>query len=438
VRRKRFCFFFLFLLLLLSFFLLPFFERGKQNLINLDLLFQKKTKKTGAELTESVVLLRCDGHQHMGGECLSILDASSGDLICESCPSVGKTAGLVGDELDYVVSMSTIEVSPPRKVAPDAPLRMLSKYSAVERHTGVMSIMFLYYAEDSGKASSAAEIDAAAAARDGAPANAAAQAALAVSPADFTKLFPRALSYTSSDCAAQLWQVWANCPPAAASSKAEENAVVCCSMTGALAASRCTCDVVPHAERPLLEFLTDWQAQCTSAVSAWDAYALACHDDGSKGGWRWRNLLAFVGADDQMSALFGDGELMRLLVLLSWGVPVLVMMLTWTVHRAAVRAFPAYRALPEADQFVCLSHLVSAVLFSLQLVPLTLVGVRMLFGPNFQENAGGATVPLLIGITYSHAAIYLAEGVYRGTVRPNWVLMSHHILFFSLAPVMIK
>ena len=50
----------------------------------------------------------------MGGECLSILDASSGDLICESCPSVGKTAGLVGDELDYVVSMSTIEVSPPR------------------------------------------------------------------------------------------------------------------------------------------------------------------------------------------------------------------------------------------------------------------------------------------------------------------------------------
>jgi len=374
----------------------------------------------------------------MGGECLSILDASSGDLICESCPSVGKTAGLVGDELDYVVSMSTIEVSPPRKVAPDAPLRMLSKYSAVERHTGVMSIMFLYYAEDSGKASSAAEIDAAAAARDGAPANAAAQAALAVSPADFTKLFPRALSYTSSDCAAQLWQVWANCPPAAASSKAEENAVVCCSMTGALAASRCTCDVVPHAERPLLEFLTNWQAQCTSAVSAWDAYALACHDDGSKGGWRWRNLLAFVGADDQMSALFGDGELMRLLVLLSWGVPVLVMVLTWTVHRAAVRAFPAYRALPEADQFVCLSHLVSTLLFSLQLVPLTLVGVRMLFGPNFQENAGGATVPLLIGITYSHAAIYLAEGVYRGTVRPNWVLMSHHILFFSLAPVMIK
>ena len=62
----------------------------------------------------------------------------------------------------------------------------------------------------------------------------------------------------------------------------------------------------------------------------------------------------------------------------------------------------------------------------------------MLFGPNFQENAGGVTVPLLIGISYSHAALYLAEGVYRGTARPNWVLMSHHILFFSLAPVMIK
>jgi len=374
----------------------------------------------------------------MGGECLTLLDASTGDLICESCPTVGKTAGVVGDELDYVVSMSTIEVSPPRKVAPDAPLRMLSRYSAVERHTGVMSIMFLYYAEDSGEALSIAEIDTAAAARDGAPANAAAQEALAVSPDDFAKLFPRALSYTTPQCATQLWQVWANCPPAAASSKAEENAVVCCSMTGALAASRCTCDVVPHAEHALLNFLTDWQAQCTSAVSAWDAYALACHDDGTHGGWRWQNLMAFVGADEQMSALFGDNELMRLLVLLSWGVPVLVMVLSWVVHHAASKAFENYSTLPESEKYICLSHLVSAVLFSLQIGPLTTQGVKLLFGPNFQENAGGATVPLLIGITYSHAAIYTAEGIYRGTARPNWVLMSHHILFFTLAPVMIK
>lgn len=377
----------------------------------------------------------------MGGECLTIVDASSGETVCESCPTVGKTAGVVGDELDYVVSMSTVEISPPRKVAPDAPLRMLSRYSAVERHTGVMSIMFLYYAEDSGKAFTVAEIDAAAVARDGAPANEAAAAALSVSPDDFAALFPRALSYTTRDCASQLWQVWANCPPAAASSRAEENAVVCCSMTGALAASRCTCDVVPHAETPLLEFLVEWQARCTSAVSPWDAYALACHDDGTKGergGWRWKNLLAFIGADSSVEALFGDGELMKLLVLLSWGIPVAVMVLSWAVHHAAARAFPAYGQLPESEKYVCLSHLVSAALFSLQLAPLTWQGVKMLFGPNFQENAGGVTVPLLIGISYSHAALYLAEGVYRGTARPNWVLMSHHILFFSLAPVMIK
>jgi hypothetical protein len=97
-------------------------------------------------------------------------------------------------------------------------------------------------------------------------------------------------------------QVYTNCPLNSANAKSEENAVVCCSMMGALAATKCTCTEAGYAEPNLLAFLMSWEGSCTTA-EAWDMYALACHQSAS---WAFENIFAFVGSDVVVRPLFED------------------------------------------------------------------------------------------------------------------------------------
>lgn len=43
--------------------------------------------------SEPFVVVRCTAHQHVGGKCMSLLNAENGDLICRSCPVYGTHAG---------------------------------------------------------------------------------------------------------------------------------------------------------------------------------------------------------------------------------------------------------------------------------------------------------------------------------------------------------
>lgn len=38
-------------------------------------------------------LLRCSGHQHIGGGCIEVADANSGHVLCRSCPKMGTEKG---------------------------------------------------------------------------------------------------------------------------------------------------------------------------------------------------------------------------------------------------------------------------------------------------------------------------------------------------------
>lgn len=43
--------------------------------------------------SEPFVIVRCTAHQHVGSQCMSLLNADNGDLICRSCPVYGTHAG---------------------------------------------------------------------------------------------------------------------------------------------------------------------------------------------------------------------------------------------------------------------------------------------------------------------------------------------------------
>ncbi|XP_057767715.1 uncharacterized protein LOC130987996 [Salvia miltiorrhiza] len=91
------------------------------------------------------------GHQHAGG-LGTTLYGQGGRTICSSKPTYGEGSE-AGNEAGFIVGMSTCYPSPARPVRISAgeTLTLVSNYSSVERHTGVMALFYLLLAESSPK-----------------------------------------------------------------------------------------------------------------------------------------------------------------------------------------------------------------------------------------------------------------------------------------------
>ncbi|KAL8497359.1 hypothetical protein ACS0TY_020880 [Phlomoides rotata] len=89
------------------------------------------------------------GHQHTGG-IVTALYGEGGRVICTSYPIYGK-GDEAGNEAGYVVGMSTCYPSPARpvKISAGETLTLVSNYSSVKSHAGVMGLFYLLLAESS-------------------------------------------------------------------------------------------------------------------------------------------------------------------------------------------------------------------------------------------------------------------------------------------------
>lgn len=94
--------------------------------------------------SSSFGLLRCLGHQHIGGRCMRLIDQNSGKELCRSCPSYGTDAGdLPGNEQGYLVKMSEAVMQTPLHIQPGTNVTIESDYDASVDHFGVMALFFL-------------------------------------------------------------------------------------------------------------------------------------------------------------------------------------------------------------------------------------------------------------------------------------------------------
>lgn len=93
---------------------------------------------------EEMEIIRCEGHQHIGGLDLIVEDLKTGESICHSTSIYGD-GDEIGNENGYLIDMTTTKYSPPRKIKADSKIRIKSEYDASLRHTGVMGIMSVYY-----------------------------------------------------------------------------------------------------------------------------------------------------------------------------------------------------------------------------------------------------------------------------------------------------
>ena len=94
--------------------------------------------------TSSFGLLRCLGHQHIGGQCLLLINQDTGEELCSSCPTYGASdRAAVGDEDGYLVAMSRAAFSPPKQILPGTNVTIESVYDVSQNHFGVMALFFL-------------------------------------------------------------------------------------------------------------------------------------------------------------------------------------------------------------------------------------------------------------------------------------------------------
>ena len=89
-------------------------------------------------------LLRCLGHQHIGGKGLRLINQDTGEELCRSMPEYGAADRTVpGNEQGYLVKMSEAVTETPKLIMPGTNVTIESDYDASTDHFGVMALFFL-------------------------------------------------------------------------------------------------------------------------------------------------------------------------------------------------------------------------------------------------------------------------------------------------------
>ena len=109
-------------------------------------LFGIGSHAAAAEDDTEVDIVFAVGHQHRGGMGINMYDDDTENLICSSVPTYGRS-NQVGDELGYVVAMSTCTFDPPLRMKRNSIVRIAAMYNNTMPHTGVMSLFYIALAE---------------------------------------------------------------------------------------------------------------------------------------------------------------------------------------------------------------------------------------------------------------------------------------------------
>lgn len=90
-------------------------------------------------------LLRCLGHQHIGGQCMRLINEDTGEVLCSSCPTYGASdsRATVGEERGYLVKMSQTVFDQPKQILPGTNVTIESEYDSSANHFGVMALYFV-------------------------------------------------------------------------------------------------------------------------------------------------------------------------------------------------------------------------------------------------------------------------------------------------------
>jgi hypothetical protein len=94
---------------------------------------------------ETVRILGCKGHQHIGGRIIRLVNDNTGEEICRAEAKYGTEAGVPGNEKGFLVEMTFMNTAlDPIELPHDLPVRLESVYENA-LHIGVMSLFRVFY-----------------------------------------------------------------------------------------------------------------------------------------------------------------------------------------------------------------------------------------------------------------------------------------------------
>lgn len=150
----------------------------------------------------------------------------------------------------------------------------------------------------------------------------------------------------------------------------------------------------------------------------------------------WSNMLQFGEVNQHMAdistvweQLFGLHTVKLLLLVIINTAPLFLLM-----HSAVLTRFcPAYVQLAAGDQMIACQHAVYALVFSLSVIPQTVLAFTAMFKAWTGDYFASANLTALCGLFLaSRAMLYLAEACVRSVVKRSWLLIVHHQLFFLI------
>jgi hypothetical protein len=171
---------------------------------------------------------------------------------------------------------------------------------------------------------------------------------------------------------------------------------------------------------------------------------LASSGAGGSGGlakWSWTNLLQFGnamkegGPENQPIWRQMQGVTFAKFAYLVFLVLPLIFVL---LHHAVLRPLSrTYRALPPGEALVVCLHAVCALVFSLSLIPQTLMAFGVMFKGWSGLHLASMQITLLLGVFMaSRAVLYVVEASVRSVVRGRtWLLVVQHLMFVLIAVI---
>ena len=150
----------------------------------------------------------------------------------------------------------------------------------------------------------------------------------------------------------------------------------------------------------------------------------------------WANILQFGEVMGELSdlrsvsdKLFGSKSL-QLTYLVMICMPVVFFLL----HHGALMPLSAkYQQLSQADRLICCQHTVYAVVFGLSFVPQAVLAFRALFMAWNGTYLVSSELAVLVGVFIgTRAVLYVGEAAVRSVVKWSWLLVVHHLLFFTI------
>jgi len=153
----------------------------------------------------------------------------------------------------------------------------------------------------------------------------------------------------------------------------------------------------------------------------------------SRAEWAWANMLQFgefmgeIPEQSSIIARISGTKALQIMFVVMVCMPMLFLALH---HGVLMRLSAAYRGLSAADRMISCQHAVYAVVFSLSLVPQTVIACMSLFYAWTGTFLAANYITLLVALFINTRAIlYVGEAFIRSVIKWSWLLVVHHTLF---------